>query len=66
MLYLGVLTKEDWDQNCDRARTDGEAYLREAEWYRARLDRWFVNVGGGVFLQRNSGTILWELERLRG
>lgn len=64
MLYLGVLTKEDWDQHCDRDRTDGKAYLRKAGWYRTRLDRWFINVGGGVFLRKSSGTVLWELEWL--
>lgn len=65
-LYLGVLTTEDWNDNCDKARTDGNAYLRSGDWYRRRLRRWFVNVGGGLFLKRPVQVAVWELERLRG
>lgn len=62
-LYLGVLTDEDWAENCDRSRTDPDVVLRKAGWYRRRLHRHFVEVGGGVFLKRELDLPYWELER---
>jgi len=61
-LYLGVLSREDWERNCDRERTDEQVVLRPAAWYRRRLARHFVNAGGGVFLSRNAPVVLWSLE----
>jgi len=61
-LYLGVLTREDWERNCDRERTDGQVHLRAARWYRRRLARHFVAAGGGMFLAREAPVVLWELE----
>ncbi len=63
-LYLGVLTREDWEHNCDRARTDDRVHLRGAAWYRRRLARHFVNAGGGVFLKHDAPVVLWSLERV--
>lgn len=62
-LYLEALTKEDWDGNVDRARTDSDVYLRPASWYRRQLAAGFVNVGGGLFLSRRSAVVLFELEK---
>ena len=62
-LYLGVLTREDWDENCDPQRTDDQVHLRTARWYRRRLARHFVNAGGGVFLHRDAPVVTWSLER---
>jgi SAM-dependent methyltransferase len=61
-LYLGVLSREDWERNCDRDRTDDEVVLRSAQWYRRRLARHFLNAGGGVFLKRDAPVVLWSLE----
>ena len=63
-LVFGVLTREDWDQNCDRSRTDAEVHLRAARWYRRRLARSFVNVGGGVYLKRPVRVTVWSLDQL--
>lgn len=62
-LYLEVLTKEDWERNCDRSVTDGSMQLRSARWYRQRLEKRFVNAGGGVFVRDETGVVLYELER---
>ena len=62
-LYFGALTREDWEENCDRARTDGTGYLREGAWYRSRLARAFVCAGGGVFVVRRAGIVMFELDR---
>jgi trans-aconitate methyltransferase len=64
-LYLAALTKEDWEENADRKRTDGDVYMRNANWYRSRLREHFVNLGGGVFLRRDAPVVAWELELLR-
>ena len=61
-LYLEVLTREDWEANCDRERTDGSVMLRKVDWYRRRLRPGFVNAGGGVFLSRSSGAVLFAIE----
>ncbi len=63
-LYLDVLTREDWDENVDRERTDGDVYLRPGNWYRRRLKEFFINAGGGVFVSRESPAIVFELEKL--
>ncbi|MFT5448262.1 MAG: trans-aconitate methyltransferase [Gammaproteobacteria bacterium] len=62
-LYLGVLTAEDWQENCDPQRTDNRVELRTTDWYRTRLARHFVSAGGGVFLKSDAPVVLWSLER---
>lgn len=61
-LFLEVLTKQDWEENCDRRVTDGEVHLRSGRWYRQQLAPAFVAAGGGVWLARESGITLFELE----
>ena len=63
-LYFGALTREDWEQNCDRARTDDEVCLRSTRWYRRRLRHDFAAIGGGMFLRRPEAVTLWSLERV--
>lgn len=63
-LFFGVLTQWDWDQACDRTRTDGDVHLRDGDWYRARLAPHFRNLGGGIFLPREGGVIAYDLETL--
>ena len=62
-LYLSALTTEDWQQHCDRTRTDGAVYLRSGAWYRRRLGRHFGYLGCGVWLRKGVSAILWDLER---
>ena len=62
-LFFGALTHEDWEENCDQARTDGSGYLREGAWYRHRLTPAFSCVGGGLFVARRAGVVTFELDR---
>ena len=62
-LFFGALTREDWEENCDQARTDANGYLREGAWYRDRLAPAFVCAGGGVFVARCAGIVMFELDR---
>lgn len=62
-LYFDALTREDWEENCDQSRTDGDCYRREGTWYRSRLVPKFIRVGGGVFVARRAGVVLFELDR---
>ena len=62
-LFLGVLTKEDWVL-CDQERTDPDQYLRTKAWYQKRLQRHFVNVGGGLYLKKPLEFPVWTLDRL--
>lgn len=63
-LYFAVLTREDWEVNCDQAQTNGEVYLRGGDWYRRRLGKHFMNLGGGLFLRHDTPIVVWELEKL--
>ncbi len=63
-LYCNLLTREDWEENCDQESTNDEVYLRSSSWYRRRLRRHFVAVGGGVFMSPRSPVVVWELEKL--
>ncbi len=60
-LYLEVLTQRDARENCIPERTDTDVYLRKGKWYRKRLDRHFVNLGGGLFLSRTCAATCYEL-----
>jgi len=62
-LYLEALTAEDWRDACDRRATDGAVHRRPAAFYRKHLARHFIAVGGGLFVQRDAGVVLYALER---
>ncbi|HXW74436.1 MAG TPA: class I SAM-dependent methyltransferase [Steroidobacteraceae bacterium] len=62
VLYFTALTRRDYEQNCDRERTDAAVHLRSARWYRVRLVRQFREVGLGFWLRRGAPLTLWELE----
>jgi SAM-dependent methyltransferase len=62
-LYLGILTADDADVY-DPRRTDPDQHLRPARWYRQRLARHFVAIGGGLYLKRDAEVVVWALERL--
>ena len=61
-LYFTALTRHDYQENCDQARTDPNVYLRSAAWYRRRLRRQFHEAGLGFWLRRGAPLTLWELE----
>ncbi len=61
-LYFGALTTEDWQQNCDRSRTDRIPGLRPGAWYRRQLARAFRPLGCGMWLKRNLDITLWNLD----
>ena len=62
-LYFGALTREDWEENCDRAATDRTPWLRPGSWYRRELLRGFVPLGWGMWLHRGTPVALWNLEQ---
>ena len=63
-LFLEVLTREDWDENCDQDVTDDHCYMRDVEWYASRLAKHFTNCGGGVHLNRRFEHYVYALDRL--
>ncbi len=63
LLYLSVLTLEDWRRAADRSRTDRDVHLRPVDWYRRRLARSFLALGGGMFARRGRTPVLWAIER---
>lgn len=63
-LLFSVLTVEDWEDNCDQQRTDRDAHMRPASWYRQRLTRDFRNAGGGLYIRRDADVVLYALENL--
>lgn len=65
LLLLEVPTVADRHATIDPDQTDLDVHWRTARWYRARLVRHFVEIGGGLWLSRSSGAVLFELERAR-
>ncbi len=61
-LYFGALTREDWRDNCDQARTDRITGLRPGAWYRRELARSFRPLGCGMWLKRDLPLTLWNLD----
>jgi 2-polyprenyl-3-methyl-5-hydroxy-6-metoxy-1,4-benzoquinol methylase len=61
-LYFGALTRGDWNDNCDQARTDRIPGLRSAAWYRRELSRAFRPLGCGMWLRRGAPVTLWDLD----
>jgi 2-polyprenyl-3-methyl-5-hydroxy-6-metoxy-1,4-benzoquinol methylase len=64
ILYFSVLTEEDYVENCDQSRTDSAVNLRTVDWYKPKLQRYFRNLGGGVYLSRDSEIAIYALEHL--
>jgi hypothetical protein len=62
-LYLEAITKKDFEEICDQAKTDGDVHLRSAAWYRQRLGKHFVNVGCGLYYATRGPLRFYELER---
>jgi hypothetical protein len=61
-LYLEAITKRDFEDICDQAKTDGAVHLRTSAWYRARLAKHFVNVGCGLYYSSRGPLQFYELE----
>jgi SAM-dependent methyltransferase len=64
VLHFNVLTRLDWEQNCDRLHTDGAVHIRSGTWYRRELGRAFANAGSCLYLRQGAPVQLWELEGL--
>jgi SAM-dependent methyltransferase len=62
-LYVSALTREDWRDNCDKARTDRAVHLRPGDWYRRRLRKHFNYLGFGIWLRKDVSAILWDMEK---
>jgi 2-polyprenyl-3-methyl-5-hydroxy-6-metoxy-1,4-benzoquinol methylase len=62
LLYFGVLSKEDWEENCDQSRTDPAVSLRPGAWYRRRLRKDFRHLGAGFWLRRDAPITVWEMD----
>jgi hypothetical protein len=61
-LYLEAVTRRDHRRVCDRARTDPSMTFRPAEFYRSRLRRRFVTLGGGLYYRADGPLTFYELE----
>lgn len=61
-LYLEIVTREDLEGNCEHTYTDSNIHIRSDAWYRRKIKPYFRNCGGGVFIPRDSDTVLYSLE----
>ena len=59
---VDALTREDLGL-CDPERTDTTQIARPLAWYRSRLERHFLPIGGGLFLRKPVDVTVWHLER---
>jgi len=63
-LYFDVATRDDLESGLlDATKTDGRIFLRQAAWYRRKLEKQFVNAGGGVFIAPRAKAVILALER---
>jgi hypothetical protein len=62
-LYVEAITKRDFEEICDQAKTDGDVHLRRASWYRGHLEKHFVNVGAGLYYANRGPLRFYELEK---
>lgn len=62
-LYFHAPTHEDWEGNADLSCSDSDIQLREAQWYRKRLERNFVHAGFGLHVSDDVAFAQWEMER---
>ncbi|HSY05371.1 MAG TPA: class I SAM-dependent methyltransferase [Steroidobacteraceae bacterium] len=62
VLYFSALTRRDYQDNCDRRRTDANVHLRSARWYCQQLRPRFREAGLGFWVRRGAPLTLWELE----
>jgi len=63
VLYLEAPTARDFEEVVDKERTDMAVHARDGSWYRARLDRYFRQVGAGLWIRRGA-LPMFELEAL--
>lgn len=64
-LYLEIPTRADFDEIVDPKATDMTVHRRTGNWYRRELDVHFRQVGGGLWLSRDSAVPMYELEMPR-
>ena len=64
LLFFSAMTEADMLQNCEPQLTDSEVFLRTADWYREPLRQTHRNLGGGLWLNRASDIVVFELEYL--
>jgi len=62
VLHFSVLTREDWEENCDQSRTDPAVSLRGGAWYRRELSRKFRHLGAGFWLRKGCPITVWEMD----
>ena len=65
LLFLEAPTVADRDDVIDPERTDLDIHWRTGDWYRRALDRWFVDIGAGLWASRSAPMSFFELERSR-
>jgi hypothetical protein len=63
-LFLEVLTSADAKEVCAADGTDFDVHVRDARWYRQRLGRHFVNLGGGLYAKPAMRPHFYELWKL--
>ncbi|MEO6123632.1 MAG: class I SAM-dependent methyltransferase [Ilumatobacteraceae bacterium] len=65
LLFVEAPTTADRAEVIDPERTDLDIHWRAGDWYRAELDRYFIEVGGGLWSHRSQPVPFFELERAR-
>ena len=65
VMYLEVPTRADYRTIVDPSATDMDVHQRTGDWYRARLERHFIQAGAGLWARKGGHVLLYELELTR-
>jgi SAM-dependent methyltransferase len=64
LVYLEITTRVDLKERCDTDRTDVDIFVRNGSYYRAILQKYFLQVGAGLWWSKEYTPPFFELEMI--
>ncbi|HEX2735631.1 MAG TPA: methyltransferase [Polyangiaceae bacterium] len=62
LVFFEALTRGDFRERADQARTDSDVFLRPGSFYRSLFGQHFVTVGAGLYWPSTLELPFWELD----
>jgi hypothetical protein len=64
LVYLEITTRVDLKERCDTERTDVDIFVRNGSYYKAILQKHFLQVGAGLWWSKEYTPPFFELEMI--